>query len=72
MIELTIRIEQSMRVYEASDPDKLSRENKVINCLIFFFRAVATIIIVVILSVTVYLDRTVSSDGYTNIIEARQ
>ena len=71
MIELTIRIEQSNRVYEASDPEKLSRENKVINRLIYFFRVIATIIIVALLSITIYQDRTISSEGYTNITEAR-
>ena len=54
MTELTIRIEQSMRVYDVPDPNKMARDNKLVDYLIWFCRLITTIAIVGILSITIY------------------
>ena len=54
MTELTIRIEQSMRVYDVPDPSKMVRDNRLIDYLIYFCRVITTIVIVSVLSITIY------------------
>ena len=62
MTELTIRIEQSMRMQEVHDVARSERKNRTANCLIYLCRAIATGIIVSILSVSIYKDRTVQPE----------
>ena len=71
MTELIIRVEQSMRIDCNSDPVNVNKKCKIIDNVILFCRLVATIIIITVLSITVYQDRSVKAHGNVSLIEAR-